>query len=390
LLERTVNLSGMRVIVVGAGVGGLCVARSLTLRGADVAVFERTSSQERSQVGGMISVWWNATKALAELQLAERVVQAGTVMSQIAFATDRGRHIVNWNLTPLHHELGTPSLGISRTDLYRAIVGQMPEGFVHYNCEYRSFEQDGKSVCVRFADGRVERGDLLIAADGLRSNVRRELVGAESPRYAGYSVWQAVLPQSDWPRDGVFVIRWGAGARFGWMMLKSGLHWAAFLNDQESSAPAGPGTGAMLKERCRDFVAPAAELIAATPETTIFRRDVFDRKPVTTWGRGRVTLLGDAAHPMTQDVGQGACQAMEDSVVLARSLAAAQSIESGLREYERVRTRRTAAIIRTSRTWADVALWSNPIACSVRNKLLWLGLTGLGRRMKVRQILSGI
>ena len=384
------NLSGLRVIVIGAGVGGLCVARSLAQRGADVAVFERSTSQERSQVGGMITVWWNATMALAEIGLAEPVVQAGTVIDQIHFATDRGRRIVNWDLTPLHQTLGRPSLGISRTDLYRAIVGALPAGLVHYNCEYRGFEQDGKSVSVRFADGRIERGDLLIAADGLRSSVRRELVGTESPRYAGYSVWQAVLPGMTAPTHRVFHILWGRGARFGWMGTKSGMQWAAFLPSQESSTPAAAGTGAMLAERCRAFAAPAAEFIAATPEATISRRDVFDRKPVKTWGSGRVTLLGDAAHPMTQDVGQGACQAMEDSVVLARVLAASDSIENGLREYERVRSRRTAALIRTSRVWADVALWSNPVACAVRNQFIRLSLTGLGRRMKVRQILSGL
>jgi 2-polyprenyl-6-methoxyphenol hydroxylase-like FAD-dependent oxidoreductase len=185
-------------------------------------------------------------------------------------------------------------------------------------------------------------------------------------------------------------MQWGEGARFSWGNLKSGMNWAAFLRNQDGTGRSVDGTKAMLSARCRLFASPAADLIAVTPEAAITRRDIYDREPVKRWGNGRVTLLGDAAHPMTQDVGQGAAQAIEDAVVLSRSLASADSIERGLREYERVRMRRTAPLMRTSRTWAAVSLWNNPFACVVRNQFLRLSLSGLGQRMTVRQILSGI
>jgi 2-polyprenyl-6-methoxyphenol hydroxylase-like FAD-dependent oxidoreductase len=391
----------MRAIIIGGGIGGLCAARAMTQLGADAAVFERSSSQERSEVGGAITVWWNAVRGLAQLNLAAAVIEAGTVLNRVEFTTDRGRRIVAWDLTALNRTLETPTMAISRTDLYRAVLGALPPGLVHYNSNYRRFEQDARGVRVEFSDGRVERGDLLIAADGLRSKIREELVGIAAPRFAGYSVWQAQLstpsvwqrhvPHVESPEHGIaFHMQWGRGARFSWGHLKSGMNWAAFLKSKEGPVHSIEGMKAMLSDRCRHFAAPAGDLIAVTPDTAISRRDIYDRQPLDRWGIGRVTLLGDAAHPMTQDVGQGAAQAIEDAVVLARSLESAASIEQGLREYERVRMRRTAMITRSSRTWAGVAMWNNPVGCIVRNQFLRLTLSGLGRRMTVRQILSGV
>ena len=174
---------------------------------------------------------------------------------------------------------------------------------------------------------------------------------------------------------------WGRGCRFGFVPVgHREIYWFAVEN-----APAGrQDDPSRLKhhllglfERFRDPVRP---IIEATPVEEILRTDVYDRRPVRSWGHGRVTLLGDAAHPMLPDAGQGACQAIEDAVVLADRLSRAASIESGFREYERARVKRTTPIVRRSRQFGHVAQWQSPAACWLRNTLTRLMPERLGLR----------
>jgi 2-polyprenyl-6-methoxyphenol hydroxylase-like FAD-dependent oxidoreductase len=179
--------------------------------------------------------------------------------------------------------------------------------------------QDAMAVTARFEDGREARGDLLIGADGLRSAVRSVLFGTDPPRYGGYSAWRAVTrfdPARLTPGE-----TWGRGRRFGqWGMTGGRAYWYA-----TESVPAGQGDPpegrkqGLLALFC-GWHEPVEDLIEATDESAILRNDVYDRPALHRWSVGRATLLGDAAHPMTPDMGQGACQAIEDAVILADCL----------------------------------------------------------------------
>ncbi|MGL6094357.1 MAG: FAD-dependent monooxygenase, partial [Fimbriiglobus sp.] len=216
-------------------------------------------------------------------------------------------------------------------------------------CIGYTVDRDG--ITVRFADGRVQQGDILIGADGLRSVVRGQVIGVHKPRYAGSTSWQGVgfVDRPEVP-TGTTLLAVGRGSQFGYLPIGGGrVCWFATANCPPNMYdPPGTAKPNLLK-RFADWYPPIPAVLEATDADAISRSDVLDRPPVAPWGFGRVTLLGDAAHPTTPNLGQGAGMAIEDAAVLARCLGAASVPIGGLRAYEAARFERTAFV--TNRSW---------------------------------------
>jgi 2-polyprenyl-6-methoxyphenol hydroxylase-like FAD-dependent oxidoreductase len=282
--------------------------------------------------------------------------------------------------------VGVPSAAVHRADLQELLLRRLGRQNVRLGAECSGFEQDDEGVDVLFADGSRERGDLLIGADGLRSTVRAALFGPEEPRYAGYTAWRAVVRpgRSLLPWGSAFE-SWGRGARFGCARIGGGrVHWFATKNAPEGERDGLPGSPsgpkASLTELFGGWHHPVPALIAETDEGAIRRDDIYDREPLAaSWGRGRVTLLGDAAHPSTPNLGQGACQAIEDAGALSRCLGgtgnttAPDGVASALRRYEDLRRERTAWIVRRSRAIGRIGQMENALLCGLRNAALKAG-----------------
>jgi 2-polyprenyl-6-methoxyphenol hydroxylase-like FAD-dependent oxidoreductase len=223
------------------------------------------------------------------------------------------------------------------------------------------YEQHDDSVAVHLAGGDVVRGDILVGADGIRSAVRRQLLGDTPPDYMGEVAWRAAV-DLDHPLidpatfrcllgpEGRFVIYPIAPGRVHWMSVTQG----------EPGGRDGADVREQLLERHRNWAAPVTELIEATPIASILRSDIVDRDPDRRWGEGRITLLGDAAHPMTFHVGQGACQAIEDAVALATQLRPGTDAVAALRAYEADRQPRTALMQRTARAIGRMGGMNHP------------------------------
>jgi 2-polyprenyl-6-methoxyphenol hydroxylase-like FAD-dependent oxidoreductase len=351
----------LKAIVVGGGIGGLCAALALRRAGLDVEVFERAA--ELADVGAGISLWANAFRALDHLGVAAAVRAIGQSAAG-ALRTPDGRLLSEPgpDLIARHPDFCRV---VHRAELHRVLVDALGPDVLRLDASCRSVaEQDG-GVGVSLANGSRIAADLLIGADGLRSLVRAHLHGEAPPVYAGYTAWRGVTslePARLAPGE-----TWGRGIRFGQMPLTRGrVYWFAAAN-----APAGArsadGERNELLRRFRGWHAPIEELIDGTPEERILRNDIYDRPPLPAWGRGRMTLLGDAAHPMTPNLGQGACQAIEDAVVLGRCLTLNSDLVAALREYERRRRTRTDPIVRQSRQVGRVAQWQHPLAVTVRD-----------------------
>jgi 2-polyprenyl-6-methoxyphenol hydroxylase-like FAD-dependent oxidoreductase len=170
---------------------------------------------------------------------------------------------------------------------------------------------------------------------------------------------------------GVDRLVWGRGARFAFHYVGGDrLFWMAIVNAPEDQTEVGSGAKHALLERYRGWMAPVEAVIEATPEAALRMVRIYDREPADRWGEGRVTLLGDAAHPMTNNLGQGACQAIEDGVVLARCLSGRRDVVAALRSYEAQRMPRTARIQRAARTVGSIGRWSNPLVCAVRDQAI--------------------
>jgi 2-polyprenyl-6-methoxyphenol hydroxylase-like FAD-dependent oxidoreductase len=343
----------MRAMIVGAGIGGLTTAIALRRAGIEATVFERAG--EIKEVGAGILLAANAVRALGELGLLHEVRQLGTPASAGRIHSWRGKTLAEVPARELEKTFGAPSVAVHRADLQGFLLKEAGEKNVVLGENCSGFEQDDAGVTAIFADGTVERGELLIGADGLYSTVRARLFGREKPRYAGYTAWRAVVkPGRELLPWGTGFESWGRGVRFGCAHIGGvRVYWFATRNapegerDSPLGSPSGPKVA--LRRLFDGWHHPVPDLIAETEEWAIRRDDLYDRAPLSgSWGEGRVTLLGDAAHPATPNLGQGACQAIEDAVVLARCLEqivranAKDSVPSALRRYEGLRGERTA------------------------------------------------
>ena len=365
-----------RVIVAGAGIGGLSASIALRRAGFEVVVLERAAELGAAGAGLLLAA--NAQKALGRLGLAEEVASLGTPASAVEIRSWRGGAFTNNPAGELEKKVGSPSAAVHRADLQALLIREAGEGTLHLGAEVEGFRQDeGGGLTVYLADGGEERADLLVGADGLRSRVRASLLGPAKPRFAGYTAWRAVVePGEELLTWGTGFESWGRGARFGCAHIGKGrVYWFATANATEGEKDGPPGSPggpkATLQRRFGTWHSPIGDLIGAAHEDAILRTDIYDREPLgERWGRGRVTLLGDAAHPMTPDLGQGAAQAMEDAVALARCLQESGPTADALRRYESLRSARAAMVVRRSRRLGRIAQLENPLLCRLRDRAL--------------------
>jgi FAD-dependent urate hydroxylase len=362
-----------RIAVAGAGIGGLTAAIALRQAGFEVLVIER--AEELREIGAGLLLAANARKALGKLGLAEEVGSLGTPASAAEVRSWRGEVLASIPAGELEKRVGAASAAIHRADLQVLLLREVGEGLLRLGSEVAGFEQGEVGVTVLFVDGSEERADLLVGADGLRSRIRTALFGPEEPSYAGYTAWRAVVkPEKELLPWGTGFESWGRGARFGCAHIGKGrVYWFATKNTSEGAKDGSPGTPDGSKARLLRLFGswhrPIGELIEATDENAILRTDIYDREPLgERWGKGKVTLLGDAAHPMTPNLGQGACQAIEDAVVLARCLGERGTTAEALRSYERLRSDRVAMVVRRSRRVGSIGQVKNPAICWLRDR----------------------
>ena len=352
----------MRAIVVGAGIGGLAAAHAVARAGGDAVVLERASEPRREGFGLVLQP--NAVQSLAALGLRDDVVARGVRVAAAEVRTARGELLFE---VP-YAELGWETVGILRGELQSVLVAAVPEGAIRFGRECVGVEQDDASVVAIVAGGGRERGDLLVGADGIRSVVRSAAVDPSPPRYAGQRAWRASA-RGDFGVDR-FVEFWGIGGGFGFGPAGQGVvYWYCFERVAEGSPPP-EDLLAEFRRRYGDWPSPIADLIGATDPAEVHETFTYDRPPSRRWGDGRVTLLGDAAHAMKPNLGQGAAQALEDAAVLGEALADASDPVAGLRGYEQRRMRRANGVVRASRQAASMAELSHPVAARGRDLLL--------------------
>lgn len=355
-----------RVVVVGGGIAGLTLAHALLARGIEVQVLER--APELHEVGAGLLVAANAMRVFSALGLGEALTRAGARLTRGVLAAPDGRELSVGDVERVERELREPSLGMHRGVFHGELARALPAGVVRLGAEV----VDVEDRAVVLADGSRVGGDVIVGADGIRSRVRERLFGAEPLRAAGQSCWRGLVPvdavPEGHPARREFVETWGRGARFGTIPLGGGwMSWHAYFRRWREPDVDPAAAREMLLAIFGGWHDPIRRVLEAADHGITLRTENVDRDPLTTWVRGRVVLLGDAAQPITPNIGQGAAMAVEAAWVLARELGQRPTVEDALAAYEAARKPRQERVLRVSRfvgRWASVGL---PVAKHLRD-----------------------
>jgi 2-polyprenyl-6-methoxyphenol hydroxylase-like FAD-dependent oxidoreductase len=350
-----------RALIVGAGIGGLAAGVALRRAGWDIRIYEKAPSPR--ELGFGVGLARNALAALRELQVADAVTRTSPAPGQVEIRRLNGQVLRRFNA-----QIGGPSVVALRPDLHGALLAAAGEDALRLGCEAVGVTQDAGHVTLHLEDGSRETGEVLIGADGIRSVIRTSLHPDEpAPRASGFCAVRGVAYDAGGhlgPLSGLGYLDDGLEcgiARAG----QNGVYW--YMSLLARDLPAGSRSPrAILDELSPRFDKPLRDIIAATQPDDMRFDELYDRDPISAWGSRRVTLLGDAAHPMLPHTGQGAAQALEDAVALGLALSRDDGIEAALGRYEQVRSRRTRAFVKLGRRIARVTTTHNRLVQALR------------------------
>lgn len=356
--------------IVGGGIGGLTLALALHRKNIPVTVYE--SARELKPVGAGLALAGNAMRALMEIGIADAVTERGKVLKSMAVLDWKGRVLTQTDAELLSRKLGVVNnFTIHRADLHAVLARPLLAETFILNKHCTGVVQHADGVVLSFADGTSADAGYVIACDGIHSPLRRAYLPDSEPRYAGYTCWRGV---TDYIPAGVDMDKttetWGLGRRFGIVPLKDGrIYWFATRNAPYADPDMKRYTVKDVRRIFEGFHFPVTEIIERTPEERLIWSDIIDLKPLKRFAFGRVVLTGDAAHATTPNMGQGACMAIEDAVVLANLIERYEG-EEAFRQFERRRIARTTRIVNDSFRLGKLAQWQNPVLAGIRNTLM--------------------
>lgn len=355
----------MEALIVGAGIGGLATGIALRQAGLDLQVFER--STDLREIGAGLMIWPNGTRSLQALGVEAEAL----TVQRISLCSWRGRLLMEAPVDAISERYGSEVAFVHRADLQAALSRAFGRDGLRLGSEVTGFAQEPDQVKLTLRDGNVASGDFLVGADGLRSVVRRQLFGDQDPIYLGSTVWRGIVASEGIALERGRGINWvGRGSEFlAFYLAGDRIYWACVTKEPQGEKPGPGGNKQDVLARFGGWVEPVPTMIAGTPDTAILRNDMYDRPPARHWSRGRVTLVGDAAHPMTPNQGQGACQALEDAVALGESLRRTSDLTEAFELYERRRLRRANRAVRMSRQASRGVQIENPLLTAIRDGL---------------------
>ena len=370
-----------KALIVGAGIGGLAAAIALRDIGFEVVVVEQAPAIR--EIGAGISLWANAIRALDRLGVGAAVRDAGVAYESAAIRSRDGSILAAIDTNELRRRLGTPVVVMHRADLLGALLRRAAGIDLRFGRRCMRITQGDAYASAELEGGGIMKADVLIGADGLHSVVRSTLHGSVPPRSAGCTAWRSVVRYEGSADAGE---TWGHGSVFGRVPMSGRrVYWFATEN-LPPGEPRGADEKSRLLARFRGWHRPIESLIAAAEESEILRNDIFDRPPLSAWGSGRVTLVGDAAHPMLPFLGQGGCQALEDAVAIGDAFSGHADLRHAARAYETARLRRANLFVTRSRLMGRIAQLERPIAVWLRNAIVGRTTSAMQARQIARLI----
>jgi 2-polyprenyl-6-methoxyphenol hydroxylase-like FAD-dependent oxidoreductase len=359
--------AGARALIAGAGIGGLTAANALRRAGWDIAVFER--APELWEVGAGIQVFVHAVAALDRLGLGAAVAERGEPAEVYEFHSWKKGPLASIPIGAIARQHSKPAPVFLRRQELIKVLGEPVAGAIRFGSECVGFEQDAAGVILRLAGGGEERGALLVAADGTSSALRGTMLPQVEPLPSGLQCVRGITePAEPLVPHGVYRMTIGPGRRLGATGTPGWTDWYVVAKDS-----LGDGAGGLKDRSLRlidGFPDDAVRLVQATPEEAMFPYEIKPLPALERWVSGRVTLLGDAAHATSPDLGQGASQAVRDAMALAEALAGAGDVELALKTYERERKPLVAEYMTRVKRIGGPMNWTNPIVWRLRDQAM--------------------
>ncbi|CDL81342.1 FAD-dependent monooxygenase [Xenorhabdus szentirmaii] len=360
----------LKVIIAGAGIGGLTAAVVLRHIGCQVEVYEQAPTLRTA--GSGLSVMSNAVAALSSIGVDLNLEHFGAPVKCVEIRNIEDQLIRELPIPEVSSSNGFDSVCISRKALQEALLEQLDKNIIHVGTKVTQITESGEGVSVHFADGRETQGDLLIGADGFYSFVRDYVRGNQPIREADYICWLAIIRyQHPQITPGYVAHYWGEGKRVGIIDIGGGeIYWWGTANMLTEQANHWQGSNRDILSYYEGWPDIVSDIISQTPSENIISVAAQDRPFSSLWGKGRVTLLGDAAHPMLTTLGQGAGMAIEDAAVLGHMLKQQTDPVAALRQYEEIRIPRAEMFVDISYTQSELEQLSTPTSCQEREDAL--------------------
>ena len=357
-----------KIVIIGGGIGGAATALALRRAGFVARIYER--KEKLREAGAGLALWANATYVLKNLGVLSDVLNESQVVTNYQFNSQHGEELVNISID--HFDV--PAVCIHRADLHKVLWRNFPKEQLILAQTFKQFERNGDKIISHFTSGKTCESDALIGADGLRSQVRAALFGDIQPIYRGFTTWRGLtnyIPSTY--RPGYITEFIGSGGGFGFVTIGKGrMYWYAAAKKEQERTELGVEQKSEIQERFKDWHTSIHDLIGATDQANILKTDLYDRVPARPWGKQNVTLLGDAAHPTLPTLGQGACMALEDALVITKCLLTHSDPAVAFQQYESQRFARTKAVVQQSLQAAKMGRFENRLAIVLRETFMKL------------------
>lgn len=380
----------MKFLISGGGICGLTTAIALHQQGLEVVIYE--AAKTIKAVGAGLNLSSNAIRALSSINLAKAVMAQSKAQKGGQFFTPSGKILNYTDFNPLVEKYGIPGLiSIHRAELHTILLAEIKDKIPFYtNKRAQSVEQKKEEIILHFADGTSARGNYLLACDGIHSAIRKQLLPEIDPSYAGYTIWRGLVRDSSQEVELAMPFKtWGKNGQFGAVpMTNNRIYWFASFNAKQSDPALKKITLADLAKRFAQYHAPIPQLLALSKSEDLLMNEANELNPISQYAFGNVLLMGDAAHAMTPNLGQGACQAIEDAAVLAQLLKTENSTEQAFLAFEEQRIPRTKKATIDSRQVGKAAHIENRLLIALRN--FYLQRTAKGAFKKQIDFLNAI
>lgn len=354
-----------RVTIIGAGIAGLTTAISLKQKGYEPVIFE--SASEIKAIGAGLALAANAMTAYKRLGIIEDVIAIGELVTNITINDYKGKVITKMDTKNLTEKYKIQNYAVHRADLQSTLLSKINLDNLYLNKKTLAIERDGKGLLVKFEDGTEHKTDALIVAEGIHSVIRKQLLPNAMPRYSGYTCWRGVIENPNLNVENS-TETWGHGKRFGMVPLtKNRIYWFACINATQNNKKFKNYTIEDLKREFQDFHAPIQTILSHTKDADLIWADILDFEPIKTFAFNNIVLIGDAAHATTPNMGQGACQAIEDAIIVAEELEKEFDISIAFKNFEKRRVKRVNAIVRKSWVLGKIAQLENKQFSKFRN-----------------------